>query len=463
MRLLIEKELKSILQSPKFIGTFAVFAILILMSIYIGIQEYRAAVRQYERASQLAEQELRERTSLGGLNVRVHRKPDPMQIFASGVHNDIGRSSNVNAVDAVKLTHSVYSDDPIFAVFRFVDSENGTLKLVFSNALPRAKYVLAKFIGSWLGLIVPLLIPILLGLLLILLHNIPMTSDHWARVSGLLGASFLYLTFFVAFGILVSTLTRRASVSFLTALVAWVAFVLIIPRAGTMAAAQLVPVPSAAEIEGQQDGFAKVRWQQHMAALEQRWQKRNAEMAGMTEAEQEAHRDAHLWNWMEEDDAARRQTQREINEFSRKLHEDLRHRRAQQERLALGLSRFSPAAAFQLTAMNLAGTNIDLKTRYEDALQTYRTWFTDYRDKKEKETGGRSGVRVTISSETGLQIDTGRDRGTLDLSDMPRFDAPDYTLKDAFGPIIADFGLLALYTLAAFAGAFVRFLRHDVR
>ena len=51
----------------------------------------------------------------------------------------------------------------------------------------------------------------------------------------------------------------------------------------------------------------------------------------------------------------------------------------------------------------------------------------------------------------------------LDLSELPRFQAPDYTFKEAVAPTIVDMGLLALYSLLAFAGGFVAFLRYDVR
>jgi len=39
----------------------------------------------------------------------------------------------------------------------------------------------------------------------------------------------------------------------------------------------------------------------------------------------------------------------------------------------------------------------------------------------------------------------------------PRFEAPAHKLSDAIAPTIMDFGLLAIYTLTAFAGAFVVF------
>ena len=487
LKTLIEKELKSIITSPKFVATFSVCSILILLSIFVGIKEYQAAVRQYEAANQLAAQQLRESASFMGLSTKTYRKPQPMQIFVSGVQHDIGRLSAINAFNALKLTNSAYSDDPIFAVFRFIDfafivqivlslfailftydaingeRESGTLKLVFANAIPRARYILAKFIGSWLGVVVPLSIPILLGLLMVNLFNVPFSGEDWFKVLILIGASLLFFTFFIAFGLLISTLTKQSSISFLLLLVAWVSLVLIIPRAGVMAAGGLVRVPSAAEIESQQDGYSKSRWQKHGKEMGERWHERNMEMDGMNKDERQAYRDERMWEWMEEEDEARKKMQVEINDFALKLQEDFRNRKAEQERLAFTISRFSPASAYQLTAMNLAGTNIDLKTRTEDAMQQYRKDFLTYREKKQKESGGGGGIRIEWNSDSGMTIDTGRDKGTLDISDMPRFEAPAHKLSDAIAPTLIDFGLLAIYTLTAFAGAFVVFLRYDVR
>ncbi len=230
-----------------------------------------------------------------------------------------------------------------------------------------------------------------------------------------------------------------------------------------MAAGEIVPVPSIAEIEGQQDGYAKARWTKYEEELQQRWQARNAAMQGMTEQEREAYREEQLWSWMEEDDAARKAVLADIDDFARKLQEELRNRKVQQERLAFSLSRFSPASAYQLLAMNLAGTNIGLKARYEDAMSRYRTKFVEYREKKQKENGGGSGIRISLGGDDGFRLSTGRETGSLDLSDMPRFEAPDYPLSDALAPTVVDFGLLALYLLTAFSGAFVVFLRYDVR
>lgn len=487
LRTIIEKELKAILLSPKFVVTFAACSLLIILSVFVGIQEYRAMVRQYETATQLAEQQLREASGWMGISNSAYRKPDPMQIFVSGVNNDIGRLSTISSFEGVRLRNSIYSDDPIFAVFRFIDltfifqvvlslfailftydaingeRENGTLQLSFANAIPRAQYLLGKFLGALLGLVVPLLVPILLGVVLVMFFQIPLTALHWTKLTTLLGISLLFFTCFVAMGLLISALTKRSSISFLVALVAWVLFVLIIPRGAVMAAGQLVPVPTVAEIEAQRDGYEKEKWQELTTGLQERWQKRNALTEGMSAEERRAYMDEHEWEWMEEEDKNRKEVQKEIEAFSLKLREELRNRKINQEKLAFSLSRFSPASAYQLAAMNLAGTDIAVKTRYEDGMQLYRTAFNDAVEKKRKADGGQDGIQMRWSSDTGMKISFGREGGALDVSDLPRFTAPEIAFAQAFAPTILDFGLLAVYTMLAFAGAFVAFIKYDVR
>ena len=480
---LIQKELKNILLSPKFVATFAVCSILLLLSVYVGIQEYQVASRHYDTAAQLVSQELRQQSQWISLNNRTYRKPDPMQIFVSGIQNDIGRWSSVNQLEPVKLRHSAYSDDPIFALFRFIDfsfitqvvlslfaflftynavngeRESGTLALTFSNSVPRARYLVAKLVGSWLGLIVPLLVPIGLMLLLLDVFRIPLDAEHWFQLLALLGVSMLYVTFFIALGLLASTLTRRSNVSFLLCLVAWVLFVLILPRISAIIAGHAIPVPTIAEVEARQDAYAKDRWESHKQELEQRLRERQSAMANMSKEKREEYENDHMWNWMEDDDAKRRQMQKEVDAFGVVLQEDLRSRRATQERLAFTLSRFSPASAYQLAVMDIGGTDIGLKTRYEDAIRSYRTTFNNYTQQKQKESGGTGGMRITVDTDKGVSIDTPREKGTLNLTDVPQFDPP----HRVFIFPVVDITILLVAALIAFAGSFVGFLRYDVR
>jgi ABC-type transport system involved in multi-copper enzyme maturation permease subunit len=487
LSILIVKELRAILQSPKFVATFAVAALLIVLSIFIGIQEYRAAMQSYEAALQLTDQNMRSQASWMRLSSRVYRKPDPMQIFVTGTSNDIGRMSPISQFEGVKLKHSAYADDPLFALFRSIDfgfivtvvlslfailftydticgeREGGMLQLTFANPVPRGRYIVAKLVGSWLGLAIPIVLPVLLGLLLVLLYQVPLTGDHWLRLGMLLGMALFYFTFFIVFGVLVSSLTRHSAVSFLISLVVWVALVLIVPRGSVMVAGELVPVPTVAEVEGQRDAYAKDAWEKQMQQLLTSWRDRNEEVTGLSADEQEKYREDHQSKWLEEDEAARQKVEKDIEAYSSRLNEDLRNKQSVQERLAMWLSRVSPAATFQLAVMRLAGTDIEMKARYEDAMREYRTAFTQYVGKKQKESGDTGGFRITVDTEHGVKFSAPREVGSLDLSGLPAFVHPVATVGSITGALVLDAGILVLASILAFAWACAAFVRYDIR
>lgn len=480
---IIYKELKGIIVSPKFFVTFAVCSVLMLLSVFIGIKEYRAVSAQYETGVQLADQRAHEATGWHGLRNKAYRDVDPMQILVSGLSNDIGRWSNIDQFNPVKLKNSIYSDDPIFAVFRYIDfafivqvvlslfailftydaisgeREDGTLRLVFSNAVNRATYIIGKSVGAWLGLVIPIGVPILLSLLMLLLFRVPLDGEHWVRILSFLGISLLLFTFFIIFGVFISALTRTPNISFLVSLVLWVCFVLIIPRAGVMAAGQLVRVPRVAEIEGQRDGFARDKWAAFQEESTKRWREFN-NRANASDGEED---DDAMWARIEAEDSARRVVHREIESFETRLQEDLRYRKAAQQRLAFSLSRISPASAYRLAAMTLAGTDVGIKTRNEEALNTYREDFVAYVDRKLEQDGMSGALTISFSSDDGLKIGNSRTDQVLDISDMPLYAHPVTRLSSLLQSLIVDIGLLAVFTLVTFAGAFVSFLRYDVR
>jgi len=484
LSILIQRELKGIILSPRFAATFAICSVLMLLSVYIGINEYRESVNQYETTQQLIDRQLREETNWAHVNNAAQRKPNPLQIFAGGINYDLGRMSKIDNETPVKLKKPHYSDNPIYAVFRIVDfafivkfiltllailftynavngeRERGTLQLVFSSSIPRARYLIAKCAGSWFGLMVPLSIPVLLSLLMVMVFQIPLSVSHWVKIMMIIFSSLLLFTFFIVLGVLISTLTRRSNISFLISLVVWVILVLIIPRAGVLAAGQLAPVPRVAEIEGQRDAFAKDQWNQYNSEMEERWRERNGPSCGGGDEQD----DGQMWSWIQEEDSARKEVEKEIESYDTRLREDLRRRKVARIRLANTLARFSPASAYQLATMAIAGTDIFLESRYEDSMNAYRTQFVEYIDKQAAKASPAEGhMRIEMSSEDGFSMRSGADGSAIDISGIPRYIAPVSNIADSIAPAVVDLGLLIIYTLFAFAGAFISFLRYDIR
>jgi ABC-type transport system involved in multi-copper enzyme maturation permease subunit len=439
----------------------------------------------FETVKTQVDQQMRDETDWRGLRPSVTRYPDPMQIFVSGINNDIGRQASITSVGTIKLRNSNYSENIIFAVFRSMDlmfivqivlslfailftydavngeRESGTLKLSFANPIPRGSYIIAKLIGSWLGLVIPILIPVLLGIALVLLYRIPMAAAHWQKLGLLTGISILYFSFFICLGVLISSLTRQSSGSFLYLLVIWVSFVLIIPRAGVMVAGHFIPVPTAAEISSRMAQKTMEFYDQfdetmdtHRKEQDKAYQDLSGDTSLSIEERNERAKelsDKYI-NKMNEEQEKYLQ---KIAEYDAFLNEDWRNRKAVRERLGFSLSRFSPASAYQLAAMDLAGTGMNLKTDYEDQLRTYSDIFNKFRAKKIEETTGRIFVFNPMEERKKPE--------PLDLSEVPRFEFFNPDLNEVLQSTLIDIGIISIYVLIIIAGTCIAFIRYDVR
>ncbi len=494
---IILKELKSIISSPKFVITFAACSIMILLSVWVGIQDYRAGVARTDAAQEINYQVLKT-TTWNSVHTRAFRHPDPMQIFVSGVNNDVGRLADIRGSEEVRLKNSVYSDDSIFAVFRLVDfafivmivlslvailftydaingeREGGTLQLTFSNPVPRAKFILGKLIGSWLGLVVPLLIPILLSVLLVLFMRIPMTPLHWQKLGTLLGVALLYFTFFIALGLLTSALARHSATSFLISLVIWVFFVFIVPRAGVMAAGQFVDVPSVAEMKSRQAAFTKEQQDQFLAKLKEVVQDLTKRQVGMMSPNMSMEERNEVQKKLRDEldqemNKKRKEMEAAIADYGYRLNEERRNRQANQEKLGFMISRFSPAASFQLAVMNLADTDVLLKGRAENSMTDFRARLLELGERKAKEQGSDSmmqGITTRMIQKPGGTIAIGFDRRrppTVNPEEVPIFVESPRNFNETISGTLVDIGLLAIYSIVAFSMTFVAFLRYDVR
>ena len=217
-------------------------------------------------------------------NNRIFLPPQPLAALVSGISNDIGLTTEVRGRGDLAQNDSRYNEEPVYAVFRFLDlefifqivlslfailfaydaingeKERGTLRLSFANPLPRHVYLTGKFLGSYVALAVPLLIPILLGCLFLPLLGVPMSSDAWVRLALIILAGLLYLGAFLSIALAVSAMTVRSSSGFLVLLVIWIFSVLIIPRGAILLAGRSVDVPSVDEIGAKKSRLNQQLW-----------------------------------------------------------------------------------------------------------------------------------------------------------------------------------------------------------
>ena len=188
LREIIRKEILDNILSPKFVFTFLICTILILLSLYTGINNYISDQKEYQINVSLSKKRLenvQDYLDIQSQGVSVVKSPQVLSIIVSGIQKAVGRLSNVRMWEDPKLVDSKYTRNPVSSKFSEFDlklivkviisffvilfthnaivgeKEQGTLRLILSNNIPRYKLILGKIIGCFISLIIPLSIPCL--------------------------------------------------------------------------------------------------------------------------------------------------------------------------------------------------------------------------------------------------------------------------------------------------------------
>ena len=470
-KLLVEKELRETIGTTKFAVTFGVCSVLILLAFYVGARNYQVSQAEFEAARAENIKQMEGLTDWNQIDHRVFLPPQPLATLVSGISNDIGRTTEVQTQGELQSENSRFNEDPIYAVFRFLDlefifsivlslfailfayeaingeKERGTLRLSFANPVPRATYILSKLVGSFLALGVPLLIPILVGCLILPLLGIPMTAGSWSRLAMVMLSGYLYLGVFLTLSVFVSALTEKSSSSFLLLLVVWIFAVLIIPRTAVLISGRAVDVPSIDKVNYDKNRYMAQLWLEDREKMQTYSQENPLPQDGDTQVWLEAFR-----NYMSELGDARNEKMRE---FGGRLNEDRHNRENVQQRLALGIARISPTSVFSLASTDLAGTSLELKERYTEAANRYQESYAQFIREK---TGNSGGWWMRMG---GSQQE--EEPPPIDPYELPVFEYDEPSSTTLINDSLLDVGLLALFNIIFFVGAFVAFLRYDVR
>ena len=470
IKLIIEKELRDIIGSTKFALTFGVCSILILLSFYVGGRNYQISRQQFEAGKRENLRKLEGITDwMEVRNFRIFLPPQPITSLVMGVSNDIGRNTDVRGRGELNAEDSRYGEDPVYAIFRFLDlefvfqiilslfailfaydaingeKERGTLRLTFANPVPRKSFILGKMAGSFLSLSLPLLVPILLGGLILIVMGIPMESADWTRLAFIVVAGFLYFGAFLGLSLLLSSLTERSSSSFLFLLVAWILSVMIIPRTAVLLAGRAVAVPTVDEIASQKSRYSASLWQ------EDRRKMADFRVDDKIPANEMLQSFQKFMSQLSED------REKKMNELAARLNEDRSNKQRVQERIAFGLACLSPSAVFSLASDEISGTGIRLKNLYKQQAERYQNAYAEFMKGK---TGMNPGGGFVFRINTNEQD---QKKEPINSNEIPEFQFAVSPIAESFGLMAVYFGLLVLFNLVFFLGAFVSFLRFDVR
>ena len=463
---IVLKEILDTITSPKFIFTFLLCTVLILLSVYTGVNNYRAELREYNAAIAMNRKNLESQPSyqaLAGLGTKITKPPQVLSTIISGIQEAVGRQATVNIAYDPSLVDSKYNSNPVFAIFGELDmtlivkivlsllailftfdaivgeKERGTLKLILSNNIPRARLVLGKIIGNFISLMIPLLVPLLLGLIILVVYpDIVLTADDWARIGIIFVLFLLYLSVFFSLGLFVSSRMSSASGSLLALLFIWVTFVIIVPKASVMVAGQAYPIPSVHEVTAQKDAFLQ-EIQASARPMMQEWMKDNPNDKST--------------EWQEKFRSFLEEMQQgltaKIDAKNKELEDEYQAKRRAQQNIALNVSRISPASSLTFAAMSLGRTGIHEHERFLNSIKQYKPVFTKWANAKMMQS-------INFKDPTAQQAKP-------DINDMPVQNFQFESLRDSFARAIPDFAIMMFMIILFFAGAFVSFLKYDVR
>ena len=461
---IIRKEILDNILSPKFVFTFLLCTILIILSIYTGITNYRADLKEYNSAIALNKKNLDSQPSWGalaGLGTKITKPPQVLSTLIVGIQDAVGRNATVNIAYDPSLVDSKYDSNPVFAIFGALDltlivkivlslfailftfdaivgeKEQGTLKLTLSNRVPRDQFILGKAIGSFISLLVPLVIPFLMGLILLnIFPDISLNGEDWLRIGIIFVLFLFYLSVFFTLGLLVSARTTRSSSSLFILLFIWVIFIFVIPKGAVIVSKFINPVPSVHEVNAQKDAFLQ-EMQAAGPAKMQEWMKDNPRES--TPEYQEKFRK--FLEDLQQDLTA------QIDAKNAEYEEAYQAKRRKQQRLALNISRVSPASALTFGALSLGKTGIHEHERFLNSIKTYKPIFTKW---------------VNAKMMKNLNLSGGQQPKPV-LDDMPLHQFKPMNLRESFALAIPDFVVMAFMIILLFAGAFVSFLKYDIR
>lgn len=473
---LIEKEMRGHILSFRFLAIFVLLLVVVPATTLILANDTLRRQDEYSRRQADIQEYLAQYAHFNRLqNIVIPTEPPlPFQALVRGLSDEAGLETFDNdplpvIFPLIDLTFIVTILLSLAALILSYDAfsgerEDGTLKLMLANGVPRFKIVLGKILGGAGVLAVSFVVALALGLILLLLNpRLGWNGGDGAALTVIVAASILYLGFFYGLGVLISSRHASSASSILTALFAWVLFVLVIPNLSPYVASLLRPSPSAIKVnreierltDVERDELGRKLMRENQAAVI----KANPVLEGVdrlsdAEAQARIRRDgafaAAYMAYQKGIEDAWAEANRIQNAKAEVLEKDLERKQAAQTGLSRGLSMISPLAAFSYAATDLSNTGLRNRAHFAAIA---RAWWREYGEFARK----RMAEMRRANPTTDIW------NTAADVHDMPRFTYRSEALEDRLAGVLVPLGLLAGLALVVFLAGVLAFNRADVR
>ena len=471
IRQIIHKEILEYLLSFRFILSLVLVIVLFAVGGFVFVGKYKQQSSDYwqktnENLAGFKEQS-RQLHKLAFYRQNVWMKPKPLALCAEGFEKSLpnhfrfdvfssdlpeikGRGnftlSHFSNIDWAFVVSVILSFLALVFTYDSVsgEKEDGTLRQMLANTIPRHEVLLGKYLGVMLTIGVPLLLGLLVSLIIVVASNAAVISGlDWLKILTLVLVSFFYLSIFILLGMFVSSRTAYPANSMVMLLLIWVVLVVLIPSFGKIISEVSGKAPNPTELERRLGEVTAETWA-------------NAERYGER---------AGYMSW-DRDDPANNPPARgrlktaEIN-GKNQVREDYHNKMLAQAFIGRNLTRFSPTVLYQRASEALAGTGINRCVNLREQIKEYQVELKEYIRSKDAE--DPLSLHLIFPEYNSAQAWRTISHTPVDFTTVPKFQERDLGLAQSLKAAVWDIGLLAFFNLIFFAASFVSFLRYDVR
>lgn len=389
LMVIIRKEIFSHLLSGTFVALTLLASLLIPFSFYANSLEYNHRLAELQESLRLYEQDLhqqaeQERVS-PAFQLRGFRPLPVESILVHGLGNSLPTSFSISRrglqfqfmrgvddsirelfgkLDFLFIVKTFFGLVAIIVAYGAVsgEKEDGTLKAILANPLPRTTLLLGKIIGGLVVISVPFMFAYLLGLLLIAITSPSIFSqlDSFRLVLFYI-TSLLYIFVVYALGLLVSSLTTRSQTSLVLVLVIWIVAVFILPSASSVLVDLIKTVDTEQVIALKREAIERY----YESQLNKELSRLYSHLQSTIPADELFER------YSEQRFAIAAAYQAKRDEAIAKVDEEYQRSRQQRNRLSLVLARLSFASLLAMSLAELSNMGETAKQRFEQMAYRY--------------------------------------------------------------------------------------------
>ena len=314
------------------------------------------------------------------------------------------------------------------------DRERGTLRLILSNSISRGTVLVSKFLAALITISIPFLIAALINLFLLYTSgSIPLELSEWRRLGVIVCIAFVYVSIFLALGLLISSRVSNSSTSLTILLLIWTVWVVLLPSTLGALTSGLQPTMTSDEFRARQQSVhdnldAQYDHRQHIDYIPSR--------------EIPATEGTLFWSKYTMEYAKR----------DERLHEEHLNAQIAQIQLARSITRVSPASSVHYAIESLAGTGFTRHIQFLEHVRRYAGEFRTFLTETD---------RADPESPHAMGPKEGTSQKPVSFESIPKFEDR-ISLSGAYTAATTDILLLLLFFAVLFAGAFLSFLRVDV-